>query len=327
MLTGIKIRGIMTWLKECEICSAGLCKSVDERKSQGKNEHTVCNEMSEESNGLYSGKQILDRYRYHTGKDKKVSEFPKEKATEFTENEILKKAVKIKKERYKKKLEKMEEERQEIIDHWESMPARPGSPAQREKQVFYKKETDICIVCLALAPDEDHPYLETAIFELSQEDYESVILKDTKPAECFDIVFQLHNEKKIVCTTRGTWGNCMNPKADPCCRNHFIHYSNGKKTGWWKNGFEHGLPEKAFKTDLRIIDQDPRTPEQKIQQRIESYNRDIEGHHKEIERLERNKVRIKEKGVPPQTTRCGGLSHLTQNKVIDGKIELCMSQN
>ncbi len=77
----------MSWLKDGEVCNSGLCKAVDVRKEKGLSENAVCNEMSEESNGLYSGKQILDRYRYHTGKDKKVSEIPKEKATD---DEILK---------------------------------------------------------------------------------------------------------------------------------------------------------------------------------------------------------------------------------------------
>ena len=64
------------WLKDCEICSAGLCAAVDAKKSQGLNEFAACKALSEEAEQLYTTKQILDRYRYHTGKDKKVSEFP-----------------------------------------------------------------------------------------------------------------------------------------------------------------------------------------------------------------------------------------------------------
>ena len=64
------------WLKDCEICSAGLCAAVEAKKAQGLNEFAACRALSEEAEQLYTTKQILDRYRYHTGKDKKVSEFP-----------------------------------------------------------------------------------------------------------------------------------------------------------------------------------------------------------------------------------------------------------
>jgi len=63
-----------SWLKDCLICNTGLCKTVDELKVKGLTENKSCHEMAKKSNGLFSGKQILDRYRYHTGKDKSVAE-------------------------------------------------------------------------------------------------------------------------------------------------------------------------------------------------------------------------------------------------------------
>ncbi|MCK4825457.1 hypothetical protein KA005_57445 [bacterium] len=71
----------ISWLKDCEICNAGLCKKVDYHKEKGSSIWAICKLMSNESNGLYSRKQIMDRYRYHTGKDKKISEIPKPKKT------------------------------------------------------------------------------------------------------------------------------------------------------------------------------------------------------------------------------------------------------
>lgn len=61
----------MAWLKDCEICNTGLCKAVDERKERGLSERAACQEMSEESKGLYSEDAILSRYRYYTGKTKR----------------------------------------------------------------------------------------------------------------------------------------------------------------------------------------------------------------------------------------------------------------
>lgn len=93
------------WLKNCEICSAGLCVTVDGyKKEKGVSERAACQQMAEESGGLYSGKQILDRYRYHTGKDRKVSEIPTN-ISEFTEDEILQAAKEIEARRKKERTE------------------------------------------------------------------------------------------------------------------------------------------------------------------------------------------------------------------------------
>ncbi len=68
----------MSWLKDCEICNTGLCKTVDAKKESGLSERAACREMSGESEGLYSEDAILNRYRYHTGK-KKVYHFDTDK--------------------------------------------------------------------------------------------------------------------------------------------------------------------------------------------------------------------------------------------------------
>ena len=62
----------MSWLKDCEICNTGLCKAVDERKEKGMSERAACRDMSGESEGLYSEDAIYSRYRYYTGKIKRV---------------------------------------------------------------------------------------------------------------------------------------------------------------------------------------------------------------------------------------------------------------
>lgn len=56
------------WLKDCLICNAGLCKTVDKLKAQGLSENKACEQMSEESDGLYSQEAIRSRYRLHTGR-------------------------------------------------------------------------------------------------------------------------------------------------------------------------------------------------------------------------------------------------------------------
>ncbi len=61
----------MTWLKDCEICNVGLCKTVDEFKEQGLSENAACKQMSDDSEGLYSKEAIKARYRHHTGKVKR----------------------------------------------------------------------------------------------------------------------------------------------------------------------------------------------------------------------------------------------------------------
>lgn len=75
----------LTWLKDCLICNEGLCSQMKEIiEKQGITENsaaTVLADMVKRQLGYpaYNPKQLLDRFRYHTNKDKKkkVSEFPK----------------------------------------------------------------------------------------------------------------------------------------------------------------------------------------------------------------------------------------------------------
>jgi hypothetical protein len=175
--------------------------------------------------------------------------------TELTEDEIIQEAIKIRKRRGIEAKETRDRQIKEFKASFKNTPTILGPPAQREKQAFYNKIGDTCLVCLAFGPDIDHPYLETADFEIGQEDFES-IPKKTKPAKVFDIVLQLHDENKAVCIAVGTWGDYYNPKTDIGLADHFINYSKGNKPAWFKSGLEHGLPETAFKTDLRILDWD-----------------------------------------------------------------------
>jgi len=144
---------------------------------------------------------------------------------------------------------------------------------------------------LALAPNKYHLYLETADFKIGKEDYKNI--NTVSMIDTFDYIFNLHNTGKIHCLGMGTWGDYINPNMDIGCSNHFLNHSNGNRPVWVKSGNQHGLPEDAFKTDLRIIHQDPRTPEQKTQQKIEFYNRAIERHYKEIEKLEKLTGKLK----------------------------------
>jgi hypothetical protein len=69
-----------TWLKNCEICNTGLCSHLDELKAKGMSEREAARKMSVESDGIYSEEHIRKRYRYHTGRDKKLGEILPSKA-------------------------------------------------------------------------------------------------------------------------------------------------------------------------------------------------------------------------------------------------------
>jgi hypothetical protein len=62
------------WLKDCEICNVGLCNTVNDLKKQGLSENAACQQLSEESEGLYSKETIRNRYRWHTGKKNEVGQ-------------------------------------------------------------------------------------------------------------------------------------------------------------------------------------------------------------------------------------------------------------
>jgi len=62
------------WLKDCEICNAGLCKTVDSLKEEGLSINAACVKMADETDGLYTKEAIRGRYGWHTAKVKKVVE-------------------------------------------------------------------------------------------------------------------------------------------------------------------------------------------------------------------------------------------------------------
>jgi len=78
------------WLKDCEICNAGLCTEMDKLINKHRlSEHTAAKQLAltvKERLGfpLYKGSQLRDRYRYHKGKKK-----PKVySSTEYSQEEL-----------------------------------------------------------------------------------------------------------------------------------------------------------------------------------------------------------------------------------------------
>lgn len=65
--------GNVIWLKECEICNAGLCAEVDRLKESGLTENAACKQLVEQQEQIlgeviYSQSSIRNRYQWHRGK-------------------------------------------------------------------------------------------------------------------------------------------------------------------------------------------------------------------------------------------------------------------
>jgi len=163
------------------------------------------------------------------------------------------------------------------------LPGLPDGYHEREKVVLYKEEEGAFLVCLALGPNKDHPYIETADFRFEDMD----AFKGMTKEELFDRVMELHGLGIAYCLKAGTWGNYLNPKMEIGGQTHFIKYSPGNRPKWFQSGLEHRIPQELFTTDISFIEQDPRTPEEKARQKIEAYEHYIEKHQKEIEKLEK----------------------------------------
>jgi hypothetical protein len=79
------------WLKECEICNAGLCKEMDRLLAESTiSEHAAAKQLALEAKEmlgfpLYSGPQLRDRYRYYKGKKKKLKVYS---SKDFTQEEL-----------------------------------------------------------------------------------------------------------------------------------------------------------------------------------------------------------------------------------------------
>ncbi len=123
----------ISWLKDCEICNAGLCKTVNELKDQGLTENAACKQMSNESEGLYSTEAIRGRYLWHTGKVKrKVVD-----SQQSREKRETNKSLKEKLERTERKLENTKKELEDA-DLYISKKAwnRPSEPLKAFKSAY-----------------------------------------------------------------------------------------------------------------------------------------------------------------------------------------------
>jgi hypothetical protein len=63
-------------MKACNLCNIALVEEVHTRKAGGEKALTVCKDLEDFQRQMmgevvYTAKQLLDRYRYHTGIDKK----------------------------------------------------------------------------------------------------------------------------------------------------------------------------------------------------------------------------------------------------------------
>ena len=172
---------------------------------------------------------------------------------------------------------------------------------KREKIVLTKKEQDAFLVCLALGPNRNHPYIETADFKL---DKNFNIPKVMNIEEVFDYVLKLHESGGAYCLEADTWGNYSNPEMEIGCQTHFIRYSSGNAPTWFRSGLEHGIPEEAFKTDISFIANDLRSAEEITKREIEGYNQQIEMHNKEIEKLQK-KISRAYRGTPTTVGKGG----------------------
>ena len=68
------------WLNACKICDVALCETVDKLKATGLSENKACQMMATKTEDLYTGDQLRNRYRYHTGKNEKSDEIHQDEA-------------------------------------------------------------------------------------------------------------------------------------------------------------------------------------------------------------------------------------------------------
>ena len=79
------------WLNACKICDVALCETVDKLKATGLSENKACQMMATKTEDLYTGDQLRNRYRYHTGKNEKSDEIHQDEAAEAAEDAAPKK--------------------------------------------------------------------------------------------------------------------------------------------------------------------------------------------------------------------------------------------
>ncbi len=173
----------MSWLKDCEICNTGLCKTVDELKVSGMSENSACKQMSDESKGLYSKEAIRGRYLWHTGKVKRKvvdSQQPEESGPEKPHKDVVKLYNMI--ESIRKFLLK-----KDVYWDWqqEEVPAHINSEeaiiAWKAQDLMHKVYIDSDRYLKGLIPPKPEIIIPPAP-DITSKDFETTVLKSELPS-------------------------------------------------------------------------------------------------------------------------------------------------
>lgn len=54
-----------SWIKDCNMCNAGVCKEIIKLKEQGLSERAASRQMEQECDGDFKANTILSRFKYH----------------------------------------------------------------------------------------------------------------------------------------------------------------------------------------------------------------------------------------------------------------------
>jgi len=83
------------WLKDCLICNTGLCATVDHLKEKGLTLNAACRAMATQSEDLFTGDQLKQRYLYHTSKTKRKDdpEAGRNSTDEIEDSEMKKRRI------------------------------------------------------------------------------------------------------------------------------------------------------------------------------------------------------------------------------------------
>lgn len=121
----------------------------------------------------------------------------------------------------------------------------------REWKLLKRRPSDLLdnetvTICVCRLPDETHPYVETADFEMATDLFQSLDEKATGHEE----IFELAVIGLATCTKAGTWGDYKATRADVDGRGHFIREEGIPFKGWFQSGVDHGLPPGMFDEKL-----------------------------------------------------------------------------
>jgi hypothetical protein len=122
----------------------------------------------------------------------------------------------------------------------------------RKWQMFKAKQndlfdTDTVTIRVCRSPDETHPYLETANFEMPVEFCKTLEATEVRHED----IFALAREGQIKCTGAVTWCDYFLDGSNIGGTNHFIHEESIPYVGWFQSGVGHGMPTDWF--DERLI--------------------------------------------------------------------------